>query len=97
MKLLKTGPIKIEGTLAFDPELRFTPSGKCVTDIIVNQLDGSTIHATLWEDDSLAEKMVRGMPIVIDGEWKSRKWRDREEKEHTIQYVNIQEWHKNMD
>jgi single-stranded DNA-binding protein len=95
MKLIKQGPLRIEGTLAFDPELRFTPSGKTVTDIIVNALDGGTIHCTLWEDDSLAEQMIRGMPIVINGEWKTRRWTDREDKEHTIQYINIISWDSN--
>lgn len=96
MKFLKTGPVKAQGHLLFDPELRFTPSGKAVSNFQITTLDGTILECTAWESlaEEMAEHGVRQKPITIQGKWATRHWTDREEMDHTINYVLVEsfEW-----
>lgn len=89
MKFLKTGPALIEGHLQFDPELRFTPSGKAVSNFFVRTEDGSMVDCTAWEGtaEQMAEHGLRGKAIKVYGKWAVRHWTDREGLDHTKNYV----------
>ena len=94
MKFLKTGPIDQQGRLLFDPELRFVPSGKAVSQFQFEALDGSVIQCEAWESlaESMAEDGRRQMGITIHGEWRTRNWTDREDKNHTLNYVLVKQY-----
>jgi single-stranded DNA-binding protein len=93
MRLVKTGAVTIEGNLLFDPELRYTPTGKAITSIQIMPLYNQiAITAELWDDENLAEHGRRFMPITIRGEWRERKWQDRDDNERHLNYITINEW-----
>jgi len=83
----------IMGNLTRDPELRYTPQGKAVTDITVavndsrggrgaeNSQDQAVfVDVTLWERTAevVCEFMRKGRPILIEGRLTQDRWDDRE-------------------
>lgn len=91
MKFLKTGPALIEGRLQFDPELRFTPSGKAVSNFIVRIEDGSMVNCTAWTEtaEQMAEHGLREMELKVYGKWATRHWTDRDGMDQTLNYVLV--------
>jgi single-strand DNA-binding protein len=87
----------IIGRLGRDPEMRYTPSGRPVTNFSVatsrswNTSDGERRTETEWFNivawGSLAEicnqYLVKGQQVYIDGRLQSRSWDDAEGKRHT--------------
>ena len=80
--------IMIIGNLGADPELRYTPGGKAVTDlrVAVNDNrkgpDGEWIEETLWfrvsvweqQAERLAEQLRKGNKIYAEGELRAREY-----------------------
>ena len=89
--------VMIIGRLGKDPEMRYTPSGRPVTNFSVatsrswNTSDGERRTETEWFNvvawGSLAEicnqYLAKGRQVYIDGRLQSRSWEDNEGKRHT--------------
>ena len=92
--------IMIIGNLGADPELRYTPSGKAVTDLRVavnnNQRgpDGEWVEETLWfrvsvweqAAERLAEQLRKGNKIFAEGQLRVREFEGRDgEKRQSLE------------
>jgi len=89
--------VMIIGRLGRDPEMRYTPSGRPVTNFSVatsrswNTSDGERRTETEWFNivawGSLAEicnqYLIKGQQVYIEGRLQSRAWEDTEGKRHT--------------
>jgi single-strand DNA-binding protein len=90
----------IIGNLGADPELRYTPSGKAVTDLRVavnnNQRgpDGEWVEETLWfrvsvweqQAERLAEQLRKGNKIYAEGQLRVREFEGRDgEKRQSLE------------
>ena len=89
--------VMIIGHLGRDPEMRYTPSGRPVTNFSVatsrswNTADGERRTETEWFNivawGNLAEicnqYLVKGQQVYIEGRLQSRNWEDNEGKRHT--------------
>jgi single-strand DNA-binding protein len=89
--------VMIIGHLGRDPEMRYTPSGRPVTNFSVatsrswNTSDGERRTETEWFNivawGSLAEicnqYLVKGQQVYVEGRLQSRSWEDSEGKRHT--------------
>ena len=90
----------IIGNLGADPELRYTPSGKAVTDlrVAVNDNrkgpDGEWIEETLWfrvsvweqAAERLAEQLRKGNKVYAEGQLRVREFEGRDgEKRQSLE------------
>lgn len=90
----------IIGNLGADPELRYTPSGKAVTDLRVavnnNQRgpDGEWVEDTLWfrvsvweqAAERLAEQLRKGNKVFAEGQLRVREFEGRDgEKRQSLE------------
>ena len=90
----------IIGNLGADPELRYTPSGKAVTDLRVavnnNQrgADGEWVEETLWfrvsvweqAAERLAEQLRKGNKVFAEGQLRVREYEGRDgEKRQSLE------------
>ncbi len=89
--------VMIIGRLGKDPEMRYTPSGRPVTNFSVatsrnwSASDGERRTETEWFNvvawGSLAEicnqYLVKGQQVYVEGRLQSRSWEDSEGKRHT--------------
>lgn len=75
------------GNLTRDPEMRYTPSGKAVTEfsIAVNEGSGERrttefIDCQCWEKlaELVAEHCRRGRKVLIEGRYTTESWTDKE-------------------
>jgi single-strand DNA-binding protein len=87
----------IIGNLGADPELRYTPGGKAVTDLRVavnnNQrgADGEWVEETLWfrvsvweqAAERLAEQLRKGNKIYTEGQLRQREFEGRDGQKRT--------------
>lgn len=88
--------VMVIGHLGRDPEMRFTPSGKSVTNFSVacsrswKSSDGETHAETEWFNvvtwGSLAERakntLSKGRLIYVEGRLQTRTWQDNEGQPH---------------
>ena len=83
--------VVISGRLTRDAELRHTPSGTAVTDIIVasnriwskdsdKQEEATFVDVTIWgkQAESLAQYLTKGRHIMLTGRLKLNKWETEE-------------------
>lgn len=89
--------VMIIGHLGRDPEMRYTPSGRPVTNFSVatsrtwNTSEGERRTETEWFNvvawGSLAEicnqYLVKGQQVYVEGRLQSRSWEDADGKRHT--------------
>ena len=77
----------IVGNLTRDPEMRYTPSGKAVTEFSVAVNEGSGerrtteyFECTAWEKlaELVAEHMRRGRKVLVAGRHTTESWTDKE-------------------
>ena len=87
----------IIGNLGADPELRYTPSGKAVTNlrVAVNDrsrgADGEWIEETMWigvevweqQAERLAEQLRKGNKIYAEGQLRAREYEARDGQKRT--------------
>lgn len=87
----------IIGNLGADPELRYTPSGKAVTNlrVAVNDRsrgsDGEWVEETMWigvevweqAAERLAEQLRKGNKIYAEGQLRSREFEGRDGQKRT--------------
>ena len=83
--------VVISGRLTRDSELRYTPSGTAVTDVIIasnrvwskdsdKQEETTFVDITIWgrQAESLQEYLVKGRHIMVVGRLKLNKWETEE-------------------
>lgn len=89
--------IMIIGNLGADPELRYTPGGKAVTElrVAVNDNrkgpDGEWIEETLWfrvsvweqQAERMAEQLRKGNKIYAEGQLRAREYEARDGQKRT--------------
>lgn len=87
----------IIGNLGADPELRYTPGGKAVTDlrVAVNDNrkgpDGEWIEETLWfrvsvweqQAERMAEQLRKGNKVYAEGQLRAREYEGRDGQKRT--------------
>ena len=79
--------VVVSGRLTRDAELRYTPNGTAVTDIIVasnriwskdseKQEEATFVEVTIWgkQAESLAKYMTKGRHVMLTGRLKLNKW-----------------------
>lgn len=87
--------ITMSGTVVFEPELRFTPTGKAVVKLRVASnerkrteaggwTDGDScfLDVSAWERDAeaIAEQVQKGDKVVVTGKLRQREWEKDGEK-----------------
>ena len=85
--------IQIVGNLGRDPELRYTPNGRPVTELRVavnqstkNQATGEWVEATDWFSVSVwgdraeraAESLRKGSRVLVDGRFRTREYETKD-------------------
>ena len=99
--------ITIVGNLVDDPELRFTPSGAPVSKFRIASTprtfdrqsnewkDGESLFLTcsVWRQaaENVAESLVRGMRVIVQGRLKQRSYEDREGVKRTVYELDADE------
>jgi single-strand DNA-binding protein len=90
--------IQIVGNLGRDPELRYTPNGRPVTEFSVavnqstkNQQSGEWVEATdwfrvsVWGDraERAAENLRKGARVLVDGRFRTREYETKDGRKGT--------------
>jgi len=99
--------ITVVGNLTDDPELRFTPSGASVANFTVAStprtfdkqsqtwVDGDTLfmRCSVWQQpaENVAETLMRGMRVVVQGRLKQRSYETREGEKRTVVELEVDE------
>jgi single-strand DNA-binding protein len=99
--------ITIIGNLTNDPELRFTPSGFAVASFTVASTprtfdrqnnewkDGETLfmRCSAWRDmaENIAESLVRGSRVIVQGRLEQRSFETREGEKRTVIEMQVDE------
>lgn len=99
--------ITVVGNLTADPELRFTPSGAAVANFTVAATprvydkqanewrDGEALflRCSAWRQlaENVAESLVRGTRVVVQGRLKQRSFETREGEKRTVVEVDAEE------
>ena len=99
--------ITVVGNLTADPELRFTPSGAAVANFTVastpRQFDKQTnewkdgdalfMRCSVWRDaaENVAESLVRGSRVVVQGRLKQRSFETKEGEKRTVVELDVDE------
>lgn len=99
--------ITVVGNLVDDPELRFTPSGAAVANFRIASTprtfdkqtnewkDGESLFlsCSVWRQaaENVAESLVKGMRVVIQGRLKSRQYETREGEKRTVFEIEVEE------
>lgn len=99
--------ITIIGNLTADPEMRFTQSGRGVTNFTVAStprtydkdrsewVDGDPmfIGCSLWQQpaENAAESLTKGMRVIVTGRLKSRSYETREGERRTAFEIDVDE------
>ena len=88
----------IIGNLGSDPEMRYTPNGRAVTQFNVavnqstkNQQTGEWIEETDWfrvsvwgdRDERMAESLRKGNKVFVEGRFKSREFEGKDGEKRT--------------
>lgn len=99
--------ITVVGNLVDDPELRFTPSGAAVANFRIASTprtfdrqsgewrDGDALFLTcsVWRQaaENVAESLLKGMRVVVQGRLKSRQYETREGEKRTVFEIDVDE------
>ena len=99
--------VTVVGNLVDDPELRFTPSGAAVANFRIASTPRSFNRQTNeWEDgealflscavwrqaaENVAESLVKGMRVMVQGRLKQRSYEDREGQRRTVIELEVEE------
>ncbi|MEO5851249.1 MAG: single-stranded DNA-binding protein [Nocardioides sp.] len=99
--------ITVVGNLVDDPELRFTPSGAAVANFRMASTprtfdrqtnewkdgDALFLSCSVWRQaaENVAESLVKGMRVVVQGRLKSRQYETREGEKRTVFEIEVDE------
>lgn len=100
-------PITVVGNLTSDPELRFTSNGTPVTNFTVAStprrfdkqrnewVDGEPMFlaCSVWHQyaTNVAESLVKGMRVIVQGNLKARSYEDRDGNRRTSYEIDVNE------
>lgn len=100
-------PIAVVGNLTSDPELRFTSNGTPVANFTVAStprrfdkqrnewVDGEPMFLTcsVWHQyaTNVAESLVKGMRVIVQGNLKARSYEDRDGNRRTSYEIDVTE------
>lgn len=85
----------LTGTITYDPELRFTPSGKslCTFRLVVDKKGEETVSCQAWE--ALGETIInrddkykRGTEVTVSGYYKIREFDGKPYKEFIVKSIH---------
>lgn len=77
------------GNLGNDPEMRFTPEGKAVTNFSLAVTDGKSdtvwFRVVTWERlaETVNEYLIKGRQVYVEGRLRPREWEGQDGKKHT--------------
>lgn len=77
------------GNLGRDPEMRFTPDGKAVTDFSLAVSDGKAdavwYRVVCWQGlaEVVNEHLVKGRQVYVEGRLRPKQWEGKDGKLHT--------------
>jgi len=99
--------ITVVGNLVDDPELRFTPSGAAVANFRIASTprtfdkttnewkdgEGLFLSCAIWRQaaENVAESLVKGMRVVVQGRLKQRQYETREGEKRTVYELDVEE------
>ncbi|MGL5808899.1 MAG: single-stranded DNA-binding protein [Nocardioides sp.] len=99
--------ITVVGNLVDDPELRFTPNGAAVANFRIASTprtydrqsgewkdgDALFLSCSVWRQaaENVAESLVKGMRVVVQGRLKSRQYETREGEKRTVFEIEAEE------
>jgi single-strand DNA-binding protein len=99
--------ITVTGNLTSDPELRFTPSGAAVANFTIASTprafdrqsnewkDGETtfMRCAVWREaaENVAESLLRGMRVIVQGKLKSRSYETKEGEKRTVIELDVED------
>jgi single-strand DNA-binding protein len=99
--------ITVVGNLVDDPELRFTPSGAAVANFRIASTprtfdrqtnewkdgDALFLSCAVWRQaaENVAESLVKGMRVVVQGRLRSRQYETREGEKRTVFEIEVDE------
>lgn len=99
--------ITVIGNLTADPELRFTPSGSAVANFTIASTprtfdrqsndwkDGEALflRCSMWREsaENLAESLVKGARVIVQGRLKSRQYETKEGEKRTVIELEVDE------
>ena len=100
-------PITVVGNITSDPELRFTSNGTPVANFTVAStprrfdkqanewVDGEPMFLTcsVWRQfaENVAESLVKGMRVIVQGNLKARSYEDRDGNRRTSYEIDVTE------
>lgn len=85
------------GNLTRDPEMRYTPQGKAVTEFSIASNEGygekrttEYLDCQVWEKlaESVAEHCRKGRKVFIEGRYTTRQWEDKSGNKRTQVRIN---------
>ena len=88
------------GRLTAEPEVRFTQSGKQITDITLAVDDGfgenkktSFINCTAWEKKAeiIGNSVSKGQKLLVVGRWCQQSWETQEGQKRRKDFLTIEE------
>lgn len=91
MKLLHQDII-LDGTLAYEPELRYTPGGHAVMTAVVNTVNHGACVCNAWNEvaEGIIEKDYKELTRVHwHGDFKTRGYVNQDGEPRTIVYFNV--------
>ena len=80
------------GNLTKDPEMRWTASGKAVTEFSIASNEGygekrttEYLDCQCWDKlaESVAENLTKGRKVFVEGRWKTDSWEDKTGQKRT--------------
>lgn len=77
------------GNLGNDPEMRFTPEGKAVTNFSLAVTNGKSdtvwFRVVTWEGlaETVNEYLTKGRQVYVEGRLRPREWEGQDGKKHT--------------
>ena len=99
--------ITVVGNLVDDPELRFTPSGAAVANFRIASTprtfdrqtnewkdgDALFLSCSVWRQaaENVAESLVKGMRVIVQGRLRSRQYETREGEKRTVFEIEVDE------
>ena len=99
--------ITVVGNLVDDPELRFTPSGAAVANFRIASTprtfdkqtnewkdgDALFLSCSVWRQaaENVAESLLKGMRVVVQGRLKQRSYETREGEKRTVVELEVDE------
>lgn len=95
-----TNILIVSGNCGGDAELRYTQAGQSVASFSVPATSGwgdnkktSWVRCTLWgkRAEAMAPYLVKGQPVVVNGEFSIEEWTTKEGEKRTTVKMNVQD------